>query len=365
MDQLPVPTAPDTPPSVAPPPSGPPVTDEPKDLGFGSVVGREHEQRLLNRDGTFNVGRQHLRFWESLSVYHSALSMSWPSFVAVLMGLYIGLNALFAVGYLLCGPGALGGETAESLGGPFWKAFFFSVHTFATIGYGSIVPQGIAANLLVTAESLVGLLGFAVATGLLFSRFSRPTGKVLFSRNAVVAPYRGKSALMFRIVNARRSQLIELDAKVLFSRIEGRGDTHVRKYDQLALERTHVVFFPLSWTIVHPITEQSPMFGLTAADLLRGEAEFLILLSGVDETFSTTVHARSSYKPEEVVFGARFANIYNPLSEAGLVSIDVSRLHDIEAADLDEQRFDETSTWHHTGHFAGFVPQRATGKTKR
>lgn len=339
--------------------SSPMIQEEPKDLGFGTVVGRAHEQRLLNRDGTFNVSRQGLRFWESLTVYHAALSTSWTKFLGMLAAGYLVLNTLFAGLYLLCGPDALGGESAASVGGAFWKAFFFSVHTSATIGYGSIVPQGVAANILVTIEALAGLLGFAIATGLLFSRFSRPTGRILFSNNAVVAPYRGVSALMFRIVNARRSQLIELEVKVLFSRIEGGPGSEVRKYDQLALERTRVVFFPLSWTIVHPITEQSPLFGLTTEALLEREAEFLILLSGVDETFSQTVHARTSYKPDEVVFGARFANMYNPLSPEGIVSIDVSKLHEIEPAPLEGQgTAPDPSTWNHTGHFSGFVPQR-------
>lgn len=339
--------------------TGPVVQDEPKDLGFGTVVGRAHEQRLLNRDGTFNVARQGLRFWESMTVYHAALSTTWTRFLAFLAAGYLVINALFAGAYVLCGPRELGGEPAATLGGAFWKAFFFSVHTFATIGYGSIVPEGVAANVLVAIEALVGLLCFALATGLLFSRFSRPTGRILFSRNAVVAPYRGMSALMFRIVNARRSQLIELEVKVLFSRIQGGPGSEVRKYDQLALERTRVVFFPLSWTIVHPITDQSPLAGLTTEDLIECEAELLILLSGVDETFSQTVHARTSYKPDELVFGARFANMYNPLSPEGIVSIDVSKLHDIESAPLDgEQIGTDTATWNHTGHFSGFAPAR-------
>ena len=148
---------------------------------------------------------------------------------------------------------------------------------------------------------------------------------------------------------------------MLVSRIDGRPGSEVRKYDQLVLERTRVVFFPLSWTIVHPITDQSPLVGLTPEQLIEREAEFLILLSGVDETFSQTVHARTSYKPQEVIFGARFANMYNPLSPEGIVSIDVAKLHDLEPAALSADAIPtETASWHHTGHFAGFAPQRPT-----
>jgi inward rectifier potassium channel len=157
---------------------------------------------------------------------------------------------------------------------------------------------------------------------------------------------------MFRVANARSNQLMELEAKVLFSRLEGPG----RRYDQLKLERTKVVFFPLSWTIVHPIDETSPLWGLEHSDLVRHDAEFDILMSGIDETFSQTVHARSSYKPQETVFGARFSNIYKPVGPRGTISIDVSRLSDIEPALLDdpnEQRISQS--FRHTGHFTGFV----------
>jgi len=143
---------------------------------------------------------------------------------------------------------------------------------------------------------------------------------------------------------------------VLFSRIEGA----VRKYDQLNLERTRVVFFPLSWTIVHPIDEKSPMYGLTAEDFAEKDAEIMILITGTDETFSQTVHARSSYKPDEIVFGHRFVNIYDPIDESGIVSIDVRKLSETEPAESGE--WQHTSTWHHTGHFAGFAPtRRGTG----
>lgn len=340
---------------------------EDKDLGFGSVVGIEaREKRLLNRDGTFNVRREGRPFWQSLSLYHAALTMTWSRFLLLFAAGYLTVNALFALAYTLAGAASLGGTPAAELGGVYWKAFFFSVHTFATIGYGNVAPVGIAANVLVTIESLVGLLGFGIATGLIFARFARPTGRILFSRHAVVAPHRGKSAFMFRIANARSNQIMELEAKVQFSRIETRGGQRLRRYDQLELERTRVVFFPMSWTIVHPITEKSPLHGLSHDELIARDAEFLILLSGVDETFAQTVHARSSYKPEDIAYGARFANIYNPLDDEGVLSIDVRRLGDIEDAPLDGEvhGMHETSTWHHTGHYAGFAPER-TRKTDR
>jgi inward rectifier potassium channel len=320
--------------------SSPEITpvEEPKDLGFGSVVGGANEKRLLNRDGTFNPRRDGLPFLRSLSFYHYFLTISWPKFLA-------------------CGADSLSGAEPARMGGRFWRAFFFSVETIGTVGYGNFVPNNFPAHIVMTAESLVGLLMFALGTGILFSRFSRPTAALMFSTRAVVSPYRGRQAFMFRVTNARSNQLVELEAKVLFSRIEG---AH-RKYDQLTLERSRVTFFPLSWTVVHPIDDKSPMLGMTAADFMANDAEVMILLTGTDETFSTVVHGRSSYKPDEILFGHRFVNLYNPIDEAGVVSIDVRRLSETEVAAEDD--WSQTSTWHHTGHFAGYAPPAK--KTRR
>jgi inward rectifier potassium channel len=340
--------------------SNPTQIEEPKDLGFGTVVGGANEKRLLNRDGTFNPRRDGLSFLRSLSAYHFFLTISWGKFFAIVMLWYLVANTLFAFAYLACGEQGLSGLPPTAIGGSFARAFFFSVETLSTIGYGNISPTTLAANLVMTVEAFIGLLGFALGTGILFARFSRPTAAVLFSDRAVITPYRGLTAFMFRITNGRTNQLIELEAKVLFSCIEGTS----RKYDQLTLERTRVVFFPLSWTIVHPIDERSPLFGFTHADLVAKEAEFLILLTGTDETFSQTVHARSSYKPQEILVGHRFVNIYNPIHHDGVVSIDVRKLSETEPAIEDEQWM-HTTNWHTTGHFAGYAPRRTETKKQR
>ena len=219
------------------------------------------------------------------------------------------------------------------LGGRFSQAFFFSIQTFATIGYGQIGPNGVAANLVVTVEALVGLMYQALATGLLFARFARPTASVLFSRRAVVAPYNSGQGLMFRIVNRHRNEIIELEAQVLFSAMEpdGRGGT-VRRYWPLPLERNKVTFFPLSWTIVHPIDGASPLAGMTTGELEQAEAEILVLLSGIDEASEQTVHARSSYRAEEIVWNARFQSMFLPGEAGDRVAVDISRVHEIEPA---------------------------------
>jgi inward rectifier potassium channel len=318
---------------AAPPVSSPSAAQEEfKDLGFGSEVAKDTRRRLLNRDGSFNVVLDGLDPLSSMSLYHWLLTISWPKFLAFVTGSYIAVNALFAVAFLLCGPDALQSTVGSFAGQPFYRAFFFSVDTFATIGYGNIIPVGVAANTLVTIEALINIVGVALATGVIFARFSRPSARIIYSRNAIVAPYRDKIALEFRIANARRSQLIDVQVQAILTKVERVGSANVRKFYELSLERSRVVFFPLSWTVVHPIDSASPMWGLTQADLVNGDAELLVLLIATDETVSQTVHSRSSYQADEIVWGAKFANMFMRTENEGIVGMNLSRIHDIEAA---------------------------------
>lgn len=322
------------PPQGPPPdPPTPPADGEPHDLGFGQVVARESRKRLLNRDGSFNVLRKGLGFFESQSAYHTLLTITWPRFLALVTCFYVAVNFAFGFVYWTLGADALSGPGLEMIGGRYWRAFFFSVETFATIGYGQLSPMGFAANAVVTLEALIGLLSLALVTGLLFARFARPTAAIVFSRQAVIAPYGDRQAFEFRIVNRRRNQLIDLHARVLFSRITVENGRARREFTELSLERTGVVFFPLSWTIVHPIDDASPLHGLTPADLAACDVEMLVLLTGFDETFAQQVHARSSYKADEIVWNARFADAFLRSDDGReLIGLDVGKLHDIEPA---------------------------------
>jgi inward rectifier potassium channel len=303
-----------------------------RDLGFGSVISRDSRKRLLNRDGSFNVVREGLGLLATLAPYQLLVTISWAGFLGVVALLYLVLNLVFAVLFFACGPDALAGPGSHMLGGRFSQAFFFSIQTFATIGYGQIGPNGFAANALVTIEALVGLMYQALATGLLFARFARPTAAILFSRHAIIAPYADIQSLQFRIANERRrNEIIELGAQVLYTSFETSDDGRlVRRYRLLPLERNKVTFFPLSWTIVHPIDENSPLAGKTREDLEREQAEILVLLTGVDETYEQTVHARTSYRADEIIWNARFQPVFRGESASHLLSVDVSRLHDIE-----------------------------------
>ncbi|HXI33176.1 MAG TPA: ion channel [Gemmatimonadales bacterium] len=314
--------------TAVPPPAAPGGADDSRDLGFGAVVTRESRLRLLNRDGTFNVRRRGLGFFESLSAYHTLLTLSWPRFLLLVVAAYFAANLVFAGAYLLCGPGGLTGPMVGD--SHLLQAFFFSVETIGTIGYGQIAPASTAANIVMTTESVSGLVGLAIVTGLLFARFSRPIAAILFSRWALIAPYRGITAFEFRIANRHKNELVELDAKLLYSRTRDRGGRRMREFLELGLERRTVVFFPLTWTVVHPIDETSPLKDVTQEQLVAEDAEFLVLLQGTDETFAQRVHARSSYKPHEIVWHARFTDVFQPPGPEGMLAVDVGRLHEFE-----------------------------------
>ena len=310
------------------------VTEDPQDPGFGAKVSAASGQRLLNRDGTFNARRRGMRPTQAWSPYHDLLNMSWRRFMLSMLGLFVGLNAVFALAYALCGPGAISGPNASTFGSLLLESFFLSVQTLATVGYGHLAPASMAANIIAVVEMFVGFLMYAIAAGLAFSRFSRPMAKIIFSDRAVVTPHREESALMFRFANARKNQLVELEVKALFSMVEQVGGAPVRRYHQLELERSRVAFIPLHLTVVHVIAPTSPMFGLSKTDLAAGSAELLVLVTATDETFSQSVHARTSYTHDEIEFGSRFSTVLS-LADDGVVEVDLRRFHQTERTETE------------------------------
>jgi inward rectifier potassium channel len=299
-----------------------------QDLGLGGKLSERSHARLLNRDGSFNVRRNNLGPFHPYNVYHTLVSLPVPSVVLLMVAGYFATNLLFATLYWLAGPDAIAGAAASPLA-RFEDCVFFSVQTLATIGYGKLVPNTRAANVLVAIEALVGLLGFAILSALLFARFARPTAKIRFSSHAVVAPYQDGWALMFRLVNLRNHDLTDVHAVVSFARWVDENGTRRRRFDQLALERDVIIFMPLHWVVVHPITGTSPLRGLTAESLAGADPEVVCLITADDETFAQTVHAKSSYDKTDIVWGARFRDMYLP--EADRVTIDLGRLDDVEA----------------------------------
>jgi inward rectifier potassium channel len=306
--------------------------EQDRDLGFGDKVARETRLRFLNRDGSFNVRRSGLRTASVLNLYHYLLTMTWARFLMLVLLLYFLSNIVFGALYAMLGEASLVDTSEAPMQNIFLRGFFFSVQTFATIGYGTIHPVGIVPNLIVTVESYYSLLANALITGLVFARFSRPEAKILFSENAIVAPYHNITGLMFRLVNNRNNQLIELKAQVLYARFVEEKGKFVRRFDLLKLEREKVSFFPLAWTVVHPIDKDSPLYGSTEADFRANDAEILVVISAIDETFAQAVHTRTSYKIDELKIGYRFSNMYNQTASDEPITIDVRRLSEIEKA---------------------------------
>jgi inward rectifier potassium channel len=302
-----------------------PDTDN-RDLGLGGRLA-ESRARLMNPDGTFNIVRGGLTWRSLFHPYHFLLTLSWPRFFALVVVSYLAVNALFAGIYLACGPKALAGARP----GNFADAFAFSVQTLATIGYGKMTPESFAAHVTVAMEALTGLLGFALVTGVVFARFSRPSVNVVFSDRAVVAPYRDHSALMFRIASGRRATLANVSARLTMTWTSPASG--VRTFHTLALERETISFLALQWVIVHPINTNSPFHGVTREVLRKAAPEVMLLISGVDEAFFQSASTRTSYDVSQVEWGARFRDIYESLDD-GRMYLDVSRLSETEAADL-------------------------------
>jgi inward rectifier potassium channel len=281
-------------------------------------------RRAINKDGSFNVARRGTN-WRDIHPFLHLISMSWPAFLALVFVVYLAVNTIFAVFYYALGPGHLQGGDAPHKLDRFLNAFFFSAHTLTTVGYGNIAPGSISANVLAVIEALIGLLGFALATGILFGRFSRPSARIGFSENALIAPYEGRTSLQFRIVNRRPNALMEMEATVILMGVEGEPGKQKRTFLPLPLERDTIDFLALTWTIVHPIDEASPFFGRGKKDLEQKQDEVIILIKGFDETFSQTVHARYSYRFDEITWNAKFIPAFE-FDETGNMVLNINKV---------------------------------------
>jgi len=303
--------------------------DEVRDLGFGEKVARNERKRLLNQDGTFNSGRHGHALLRSIPIYEHLTAISWGKFYLAMLVGYLSIAVFFAGVFFALGPDAIAGLAGSTRLDRFAEAFFFSIHTVTTVGYGSLSPATAAANLVVAVEALVGMAGFAVLAALLFARLSRPIADIRFSEDAVIAPYRDITGLMFRIVNGSRGELADVSVRVMFSWLHGEGDGRRRRFEALELERSHVTFFPLVWTVVHPIDGESPLLGWDAARLADAQVEILVQVSGFAEIYSQVVRARTSYVHDEVRFDARFMSILEE-TESGGGTVDIRRIGEIE-----------------------------------
>ncbi len=298
------------------------------EYGFGANTTAKG-QRLVNPDGSANVIRLGEPRFQIINIFHSLISMSWTKFNLLVLFAYMLANLIFACLYHITSDVELNGIIYHNSDEKLMEEFFFSAQTLSTVGYGRLNPVGPQKSTIAAIESMVGLMGFALITGLLYGRFSRPTSKLIFSNTAVIAPFKDTKAFMFRLANARRNQLIEVEAQLAFSYNEEVNGKIMRRYQELKIDLSRISTLAMTWTIVHPINADSPLSNLSKEDLESIDAEFLISMKAIDDTYAQQVHQRTSYKWNEIVWNAKFISAIG-LNSDGVTTIDLSKVSDYE-----------------------------------
>ncbi len=295
--------------------------------------------RFFSRDGAANINVTGLPFWERLNIYHSLLSMKTWKFLVVIFLFFGVVNLVFACIYLGIGISHLNGMEAASDSQKFGEAFFFSAQTFTTVGYGRINPVGFSASLTASLEALVGLMSFALVTGLLYGRFAKPKAYIRYSNHALFVPFRDGTALMFRMVPFTKNYLVNVEVKLtLAMRVEEDGQMKTRFYSA-PLDISKATTMTSSWTLVHMINEASPIAGFSKQDLVAAQAEVLVFVQGFDESFSNTVISRASYTYDDFVFGAKFLPMFHPNEDNTTTILHIDKLDDYVEVELPSELY--------------------------
>ncbi|MCX8522532.1 ion channel [Chryseobacterium formosus] len=298
--------------------------------GFGSRA----SGRFINKDGLPNVKRRGVNVFNRLSWYHTMLNLSSFRFITYLVVMYILINLVFAFIYYLIGVEHLTGIDKSDPLNEFIDVFFFSSQTFTTVGYGRIAPIGFTASLVATFEAFLGLLTFAIATGLFYGRFSRPRAYLRFSDIAVIAPFQGVTALMFRLAPYKNNALTDADVTLSTAiEINEEGTTKSNFY-RLETQLSKINTLALNWTVVHKIDENSPFYGFSDADFQNINIEIIVHVRAFDEVFSNTVVQRSSYTSREIIYGAKFLPMYYPDKEKDSTVLDLDKINEYQKAEL-------------------------------
>lgn len=304
--------------------------------GFGANAA-DYGGRFVNKDGKPNIEKRGVNFFERISWFHSMLALPRWKFFTLIVAFFVLVNVFFAVIYYFVGIEHLSGMNTGSELEKFGEAFFFSAQTFTTVGYGRISPSGFGTSAIAALEALIGLLSFALVTGLLYGRFSKPIAYIRFSGNAIIAPYKEITALMLRIAPYKNITLTDAEAKVSLGIILEEEGIKKNKFFSLPLEYDKVNSLTLSWTIVHPITEDSPLFGFSETDFESVNGELLVFIKAFDDMFSNTVVTRSSYTFKEIVVGAKFNPMYHRNEEANKTILDLEKINSFVPAPLSDK----------------------------
>lgn len=305
--------------------------------GFSTNNTRTEGGRLTNKDGSINLHKTGMPFWERVSLYHSLLRMSRGKFLLVVFSFYTVLNILFASFYMMIGVHNLQGIIpGNDMMTNFQQAFFFSSQTLTTVGYGHISPVGLGANVVASLESFMGILSFALVTGLLYGRFTRPRAYLLFSENVIVAPHKGKRALMARLATFKNNHLTDVEAQVTIAMHVEENGQRVRRFYALPLEIAKINSLALSWTMVHLIDEESPLYMMSDEEIGQAEVELLYFIKAFDDHFSNIVQQRTSYTFKEMVFGAKYIPMFHRSEDNSTTILDLSQISAYEEAKLPE-----------------------------
>jgi inward rectifier potassium channel len=298
------------------------------DTGFGGNPDN-YGGRFVNRDGTYNVRKEGVPFYQRFSLYHTMLNMPSWKFFGTLFTFYLTVNFIFGVVYYFIGPQEFVGVLGTTHWQYFKEMFFFSTETYTTVGYGRVNPIGDTANSIAAVESMLGFLSFAIATGLLYGRFSKPKSFLLFSKDALISPYRDGSALMFRFATYKdHHTMTNVDIKVNAAMlVEENGKTTYKFYD-LNLERNKVESLPMNWTVVHPLTSDSPIYDFTREDMKKADLEIYVSIRAFDDVYSNIVQQRTSYTWDEILFGRKFVQMYRESDDGRTTIVELQRLHD-------------------------------------
>ncbi|WNM18819.1 ion channel [Flavobacterium capsici] len=288
----------------------------------------------MKKTGNANVKKIGVGFFDSISWDHTMLNIPRWKFMVIVVNFYVLVNLLFACVYYVVGVEHLVGVSATTKLDQFGMAFFFSIQTFTTVGYGHISPSGFMTSMIASIEALSGLLSFAIATGLFYGRFSMPKAHVRFSENALIAPYGNGTALMFRMTPYKNTNLTDAEAKVTLGMVLEENGKFVNKFYTLDLELDKINALTLSWTLVHPITENSPLYKLTAENFKNDEGEILVFFKTFDDMFSSNVVKRTSYTFKEVVYGAKFKPMFSKSTDDNKTILHIDKLNDFEKVDL-------------------------------
>ena len=301
--------------------------------GFG-INPSNYGGRFINKDGRANIEKRGIGFLEKISWYHTMLLLPRWKFFSIILLFYICINLLFALIYFLIGVESLGQISSPSMLKNFAESFFFSTQTFTTVGYGRISPTGFLSSAVASLEALLGLLSFALATGLLYGRFSKPLAYLRFSHNALIAPYKDINALMLRVVPFKNTNLVDAVANVTLGMMIEENGVNVNRFYQLDLEFSTVNALTLSWTIVHPITEKSPLYNFTKSDFENIKGEVLVFIKAFDDIFSNIVVSRTSYLFGEIFYGGKFEPMFERTSSGEKTVIYIDKLNSFKSVDL-------------------------------